>query len=108
MMTFIFLLFLFFVILPLCNILWRGWQFSRRWKRATADMREAYRRATGQNQQPEQPAPKKKKIDPEVGEYVVFEEIACNTNIESEEHPDGSTTIKAESQVEDAVWEEIR
>lgn len=50
---------------------------------------------------------KKKKIDPNVGEYVAFEEIACNTTTQTTDS-DGRTTYRSESQVEDAVWEDIK
>lgn len=52
-------------------------------------------------------AKKKKKIDPNVGEYVAFEEIACNVTTESGDS-NGNTRFRSESQVEDAVWEDIK
>ncbi|MDE6288225.1 MAG: DUF4834 family protein, partial [Muribaculaceae bacterium] len=54
------------------------------------------------------PAPRNKKIDPNVGEYVAFEEIKTSTTVSETTEADGSTRIKVESQIEDAVWEEIK
>lgn len=48
---------------------------------------------------------RKKKIDPSVGEYVAFEEVAEETTTTTATGQ--QTTFTAESQVEDAVWEEI-
>ena len=97
--TFILLLLIFFVVIPVCRLLWRGWQFHRRWKDATANLRDAYARAYG------------KKIDPNVGEYVAFEEIHESSSASSSAPADGkgnTSTFRAESQIEDAVWEDVR
>lgn len=108
--TIIFLLVFFFIIYPLIKIGWKFFVLSRRWRQATDGMRKAYekaaREAAGKDNEP--PA-KKKKIDPSVGEYVAFEEITETTTVEAtEDKASGTTSIKIESQVEDAVWEEIR
>lgn len=72
-------------------------------------MRDAYRRAAEQ-QSEETPKARKKKIDPNVGEYVAFEEIACDVKTsETTSNADGTQhTVSTESRVEDAVWEDIR
>lgn len=109
MFTFFLLLILIvFVIIPLCKLLWRGWLIRQQWKRATQGMRDAFNQAQRQQQaQQQQAQQRKKKIDPTVGEYVAFEEIACD--VKTETRSDGSsTTIRTESQVEDAVWEDIK
>lgn len=112
--TFILLLLIFFVIIPVCKLLWRGWQFHRRWKDATSNLRDAYARAYGQaqgaaDQGRQQPRRKKKKIDPNVGEYVAFEEIHTeSTSTTSSADSRGNTTFRSESQIEDAVWEDVK
>lgn len=108
-MTFIISFLLILFLYKLGKILWRGWTFSRQWRRATENMREAYRRAAeGANRSPEQPTPKKKKIDPTVGEYIAFEEVKTETSTFEATSDGNSSSIRAESQVEDAVWEEIK
>ena len=112
--TFILLLLIFFVVIPVCRLLWRGWQFHRRWKDATANLRDAYARAYGQQtagDTRQQPRRKKKKIAPNVGEYVAFEEIHESSSASSSAPADGkgnTSTFRAESQIEDAVWEDVR
>lgn len=75
--------------------------------KATTPLRDAYReaqrRARGQTRRPpEQPAKPKKKIDPTVGEYVQFTEVA-----ETRTAPDGTTTETRESQITDVTWEDL-
>ena len=106
--TILLFLLIFFVIIPLCKALWHGWKIRQQWKQATQGMRDAFRQAQEQQKAREEEARKpKKKIDPEVGEYVAFEEIACDVKTEARS-ADGHTTVRTESQVEDAVWEDIK
>lgn len=101
--TFLLLLLIFFVVIPLCKIGWRVWNLHRQWQRATQGMRDAY--AAAQNAAKKAAKPKKKKkIDPSVGEYVAFEEVKTTATYTS---TSTGTTFRAESQIEDAVWEEI-
>lgn len=51
------------------------------------------------------PAPRRKKIDPEIGEYVKFQEIAVT---ETDTARSEDTTYTVEQQVSDAVWEDIK
>lgn len=99
-------LFFVFIIFPLGKALWRGYQLHRSWKRATEGFRNAFTGATQRNASAE-PKRKRKKIDPSVGEYVAFEEISVSA---TETSGDGTTTsyTYTESQIEDAVWEEIK
>lgn len=117
--TFFLLLFIFFIVIPLCRALWRGWQFHRRWREATRGMRDAFARASGtaadgsdKRRQPHSAPAKKKKIDPSVGEYVAFEEIHVSSTESTQTRTDAAgrthTTVHTESQIEDAVWEDIR
>ena len=110
--TIILILFIIFVVWPLCKLIWRGYQVHQQWKKATEGMRDAFNqsRQPGSNGQRQQGAKRgrKKKIDPNVGEYVAFEEISCNVNSQSTTDASGQTHTRTESQVEDAVWEEIK
>lgn len=56
------------------------------------------------NRKPSKPEPKKKKIQPEVGEYVEFEEIET-----SEAHSGNSNEVKfkSEAQISDVEFEDI-
>lgn len=104
--TFLLLLFIFFVVWPLCRLAWRIWTATRQFNRARDNAREAFRQAYG-HQPEETPHPKKKKIDSSVGEYVAFEEIACDVETKTATDPAGRTATVTESQVEDAVWVDI-
>ena len=56
------------------------------------------------------PVPRRKKIDPSVGEYVKFQEIATTETVsQTTDTATGSTTttVSVEQQVTDAEWEEI-
>lgn len=111
--TFILLLVIFFIIIPLGKIIWRGYLFHRQWKKATRGMRDAFNQSTRQQSDDSGPQKsrssrfKKKKINPDVGEYVVFEEIACNVS-QSTDDTASETRYSSESQIEDAVWEDIK
>lgn len=108
--TFLFLLLLFFVIIPLIQVGWRIWQAQRTFSRMRQQMHDAMSgsaagsRSSGRKETAKR---KKKKIDPNVGEYVAFEEVRSATQTTASTDG-GSTTVHTESQVEDAVWEEIR
>lgn len=108
--TLLFLLLLFFVIIPIGRVAWAMWRQYRMVKRQfrqAREMQDAFRRAARgeRGADPGRPEPHKKKIDPEVGEYVAFEEVA--TFRETDEQPSG-TPITPGQQIEDADWEEIR
>lgn len=54
------------------------------------------------------PDKKRKKIDPEIGEYIAFEEITVSETTSTENTSSGTgTQIKAEAQVVDIEWEDI-
>lgn len=57
--------------------------------------------AHGQQHQ-HQPPRRRKKIDPSVGEYVKFEEIACTVT-----HTDKTVTYTREQQIVDVEWEDL-
>lgn len=110
MATFLLLLLIFFVIIPLCKLAWRVWTFRRRYTDMQRRMADAMRgaAASGAGRAPRKPQRRKKKIDPAVGEYVTFEEVHSETS-QVRDDSDGTTvSFKAEEQIEEAVWEEIR
>lgn len=83
--------------------MWRISQIRSAFKKQQQRANDMFNRA----RQPK-PEPRKKKIDPNVGEYVAFEEIKASTTVTESTESDGSTRIEVESQIEDAVWEEIK
>lgn len=106
--TLLILALLFFLVI---RPLWRGYGLYRRWRNATADLRDSFAQYQRQAaaQQPPEPPRKKKKIDPAVGEYVAFEEISASASVRTESDSKGThTSVRVESQIEDAVWEEIK
>ncbi len=112
--TFLLLLFIFFIVIPLAKLSWRVFKMQRQWQKAQQQMRDAFRNAadgtdrdTAHRQSAQKRRPKKK-IDPNVGEYVAFEEIRVTSSSSETTSADGTRTFKSESQVEDAVWEEIK
>lgn len=107
------ILFFVFILYPVGKALWRGYQLQQSWKRATQGFRDAYRHAASGADGSRHAAPKrkKKKIDPNVGEYVAFEEVTVSASETTETQTGQKSTYTntyTESQIEDAVWEEIR
>lgn len=114
MSTLLFLLLFFFVLLPLGRIgwaMWRQYRLIKRHMRQAEEFRQAFEGAAGRGgsrREEPQPAPRKKKIAEDVGEYVAFEEVRVY-NSESDVTTEADTTqVRAEAQVEDADWEEIK
>ncbi len=104
--TFLLLLIIFFVIIPLVRVGWRVWQFQSRVRHVQREMRRAAEAAAGRGRgdaDPRSPR-RRKKIDPTVGEYVAFEEVVV-TDTTATAAPD---TVATEPQVEDADWEDVR
>lgn len=109
--TILFLLLFFFVLLPLARIAWAAWRQYRLLRdhmRRAQEFEDRFRRAAGATDsahEPQQPAARKKKIDPDVGEYVQFEEMRVYASDDIDEAP-AATEAPAE-QIEDADWEDI-
>lgn len=108
---FIFLLLLFFIIIPLFKVIWRVWQVQRSFSRMQQQARDAMNRAAGASAEARSSGGQsarrhRKKIDPTVGEYVAFEEVHAPAG--SGSASDAGEAFRAEPQVEDAVWEEIK
>lgn len=122
---FLLFLFVFFIVVPVVRLTLMFFRLRSQARRffdgmnggsSQADGRQSGSRQSGARQRrsggttnPEQP---RKKIDPRVGEYVEFEEIACNVTTDSATgtttRTTTSTRIKVESQIEDAEWEDIK
>lgn len=99
--TFLLLLILFFVVWPLV----KGILALYRARRAARKYFEQFRRNAGPQQQKPGPQPPKarKKINPDDGEFVSFEEIPGKNN--SDDKPRTKGTV--EQQIVDVEWEDI-
>lgn len=98
------------------------WIAQNRIRKQAQQYSEAFRQAAGMNngggQRPAAerkggwtaPIPRRKKIDPQTGEYIRFQEIDT-TNICTEESPDGrgntESSVEAEQQVVDIQWTDL-
>lgn len=108
-MTFFLILLFIFVIWPLIRVAVTFNRIKRRNQQIFEQMfgsqqnaREPKRRKPGWSKSP---SAAKKKIDPTVGEFVAFEEVACYT-----EHHTPDQTVKSvsvEQQIVDVEWEDI-
>ena len=109
----LFVLFIiFFLVLPIL----RAALFVHKARQQVRDMfgggAQRQNREQNERQEPEQPAPRPKKIDPNVGEYVEFEEIKTSSQTTVTD-ADGTTEYRRvsetvrEEQIEDADWEDL-
>lgn len=112
--TLFFIIFLIWIARPII----RGIFLVHRVRKSARQMYEQmYGGASRQPQEPPRrkpgwssPAPRKKKIDPSVGEYVRFQEIQTTETVDSHTDPatgDTRTTVTVEQQVTDAEWEDL-
>lgn len=102
MATFLFLLLIFFVIIPL----FKSAMAIYRAHRAARQFFDQFRRQAGEGRAPEpqpQPQKPKKKINAEDGEFVQFEDLPGETV----EYRETYTEITVEQQIVDAEWEDI-
>lgn len=99
--TFLLLLILFFVVMPLV----RGMLALYRARRAARKYFEQFRRNAGNQQQNTGPQPRKarKKINPEDGEFVSFEEIPGKNDSDNKKQ----TKVTVEQQIVDVEWEDL-
>lgn len=116
--TFLLFLLLFFVVIPLIRGLWQLWRIRRAYRRAQQRMNDIFNgastgtRPTDGRTRKAQTSRKGKKIDPDVGEYVAFEEIrtqSTSATADGAARTDTKTTdtVRVESQIEDADWEDL-
>ncbi len=104
-MTLFLLLLLFFVIWPLV----KGMLAIMRARRSARRFFDQFRQAAGASagsSQPQKPEPPRKKINPEDGEFVAFEDLPADS--ESTTHTETYTEIRVEQQIVDVEWEDIK
>lgn len=107
-MTYLLILILFAVIfVPLAKALWAIFSQVRKVRQFMNDPTSYFRGAYGAADNNGRSKKKKKKFEPNEGEYIEFTEISCNTTTQS---ADGSTTTSytREEQVTDIEWEDIK
>ena len=109
MLSFLGLVFLFFIIFYIIVPLVRAALGLRRMRRDWKQQVNNFRRAAGfdtsrPDDTPEKPR-RKKKIDADTGEYIAFEEIKVESSY-TQSTSDG--TFIAEEQIEDITWEDIK
>lgn len=116
-----------FIILLICFVVWPLLRAALTVRRMRRQAREAYEQMAREAQRRERTnrpggwsAPHSdstpgrqhgKKIDPQEGEYVAFEEISITSQqatSSSTSNREESTTTFSETRVEDAEWEEIK
>lgn len=107
--TFLFLLFVFFIVIPVIRVVITIWRARRQTRRFFDQFRTAA--GTGasshtRQKEPQQKPRSKKKIDPSVGEYVAFEEIKSETTTTDRQNT--TTYTEVEQQVVDVDWEDIK
>lgn len=120
MLTFLLFLFIIFFVLPRIVLKWLlPWYVRRRMRKMQDNMRQAYEQTYGSASGADangrtaanahsNSGRRGKRIDPSVGEYVQFEEIIEDTATTVETDAAGDTTVTTESQIEDAVWEDVK
>ncbi len=96
----------------------RGYMFIHRIKKQTRTMYEQMYnndpRARQQQQRSSRrpgwsaPTQRRKKIDPNVGEYVKFQEITVTETTQQSADDTSRTTYTVEQQITDAEWEDIK
>lgn len=113
MLSFLFLLILFFILWPLLKGLFRVGYQTWRISRFMRDPEGEFRRRTGfgqQRQAPREPEMKRKKITRDVGEYVEFQEreLTVDEKLEMENGATESTrTHVVEEQITDVKWVDL-
>lgn len=104
MTTLLFLLLIFFVVIPL----FKSAVAIYRARRAARQFFDQFRQQAAGRRAPDpdpQPAPQKskKKIDPEDGEFVQFEDLPADGS----EYSRAYTEVKVEQQIVDVEWEDL-
>ena len=107
-MWFLFWVFFIWFLLTLLISVYRGFKVYRRGRRAFDAMFGNDRNHSAKKKkEAETPAPPRKIIDPEIGEYVHYEEIDVSAETKTE-NQHTTTKIKVEEQIVDVQWEEIQ
>lgn len=114
--TLLLLFFIFFIVIPIVRVAIYYRRARRRMRDLFDQMQGGGRPAGDAPDEGAAPAPRRKKIDPAVGEYVDFEEYTVEETVTASAGPGGSgasattrrtTTVSAESQITDVEWEDI-
>lgn len=115
---FILLLFIFFIVIPIGRVLFAVFRMRATYKRAMNNARKAQEQARNEYQSQHRsggwsmPRRKKaKKVNPNAGEYIEWEEIEVQTsksNGETHSSTAEKTTRYFEERISDAEWEEIK
>lgn len=100
------ILFVWFILLPALKV-YRAYSNLRKQARDFFGGNPRTDKQTPHGDPSRAPKPKRKKIDPNIGEYVEFEEITVSTTSTSE-NGHTTTNYRRESQVTDVEWEDIR
>ncbi len=107
------------LILILVFIVWPVFKFYLAIKKAQRQARDAFSQFGGGQQQSESRRQRKggwsgmrsrkKVIDPNVGEYVEFEEVEVKQEFaDTGKNTSSTSSYRVEQQVEDAEWEDIK
>lgn len=112
MTTFLLLLLIFFVIIPIVRTMvtiLRARRSARQFfEQFTGNAHSGRQRRTEPRHTPEpEYQPQQKKIDPDEGEFVAFEDLPAEPDRSSDDKPKTGTDI-IEPQIVDAEWEEIK
>lgn len=107
-MAYILLFLLIVIVAPLVSGIFKIWSFRRNVRRFMEDPfgqgASNGGRTWNRRREPERPAPRKKKIPRDVGEYVAFTEYESHTVYE--EAATGRR-VRTESQITDVEWVDI-
>lgn len=100
--------FIVFIVVPLLRAVLGVRRMRRDWQQRVDDFRRAagFGPASAPADEPKAPA-RKKKIDPDTGEYVAFEEIKAETTYTSAS-TETQASFRVEEQIEDVSWEDIK
>lgn len=116
--SFIIILIIVFVVIPLVRILWAGYRLRNKMKKAFREFQEQMQQQQQQAQERQNTPPgsqgnapqQKKKFDRNQGEYVEWEDVKIieSTADNSANTHEKEVRIEKEPQISDAEWEEIR
>lgn len=111
--SFLLLLFIIFIVIPLGRLLWTLFKVRSNYKKAVNNARQAQASYEARNRPGGWSAPRReraKKVNPNVGEYVEWEdvEVTSTTTQETSKSSPGKTTRYFEERISDVEWEEIK
>ncbi len=99
------------ILWGLGKLLWNAYKIQRFMRdpigEAQKRARKAYNRQQDDYDRQHQPEVRKKKIDPDVGEYVAFTDIEVAQTTTDPADGSTTTTVYHEQQITDIEWEDI-